>query len=1365
MTATTRPDCGRGRAHFFRLVAALTVAGVAAVAFSGCSSAPRANTSPTSQAESGRPGNAFAMRGVRPAPVGVPAPDPAARLAAALAPASLAAIDAERFPDADSVAVYQWESTRYAADGTYETEWTSVDKILTDRGLEDAASVSLRNNDFYGSITVLVARVHSPDGTARDIDLSENLAEAIDTDSLSSNIHDPAEKTLALAFPGLAVGDAIETRIRRTIRRPRCEGVYADYLTFEQDSPVIWQGVRIEGPVGSPLRSRAFRDAGSVELDYWRETNAESGTVAETWTAADVQRYFPEEDMPPAYSCTARLLLSTAPDWQSVSRWYARLCAPHLAATNAAMAALVAERAPVGTERSLKIRALFDFVSREVRYMGAMAESEAPGYEPHDVSLTFDNRYGVCRDKAALLAALLRMAGVDAWPALVNAGPRKDPDVPQPFFNHAIVAVATEDPDEPYLMMDPTSETTSSLLPEYLCEKSYLVARDEGDGIRETPPLPVDRNLASARTSVQFADDGSAAAVSEISFTGINDAAYRRHFATMPRDGVRSFCQRLLGLATSGAVLTSWSLSPAQEELRSDHSPLVLRLSCEIPAALRRPEPGESDAGSDEAESTQSRNPAPFDPPRFAEALAIASRLIGDLGLEKRRFPLETGFPCGFLETISFDRAPEPIEPVRHEGDGVLWEERLDGTNLVRSFALRKSLFSPEAYQTLRACAETSERAARAPLLFPAPPALTSAENARHRLSQALSRAVQPAPEDDAFAERRETRVDLSDWPHSWSVTTETRTRILTYSGRERHSDLQFNWQPAVEDFELLDARTISEDGTETPVNPALDVFDGDQAWVAFAPRYPAGRLKTVSFPKAEPGATLVCAVKRTVRGADFFSFSNSFGSLSSFGEESVEVVGPSRARALFALRAPRNPDALPFGPPAVVETPETSLWTLRGGGPGSTIASEANMPNASALFWRLEASASDSMSRAEAIRDAFVALSDPDVQTNAAALARSLSEPGATVAEKVRAVRDWTDLNLRSHGPAWTSLPLGMLSGADATLAARYGHYADRQILRLAMARALGLEPIFRFGASAWNDPGEDDPLSRAISPGTISAVEFVFRDESGARFVLADESRYAPPGLDPLSDATHLDLPFSSSEAPVFERPQPLPSFNEGDENSTATESFQDVTVRPDGSAVVSVRVRFRGAEATDFRSKYSQMLPEERRRDAQRRVADLSQSARALGPVETDFPPEGPCELRFMAEVPDFAAPRREGGELVFRVGREVLSPETAPRSFPFARFGTVRRRTETRIRAPEGWRLARVPDGAGDWIDADFGVALRRRVDVDPEPGVALVVSDTLCLGPCEFEPDRYPEFLLRELSTRGPAPSTVVLAAP
>ena len=71
------------------------------------------------------------------------------------------------------------------------------------------------------------------------------------------------------------------------------------------------------------------------------------------------------------------------------------------------------------------IEALFTFVSQEIRYMGITTEEEAPGYEPHDVSITFENRYGVCRDKAALLASMLRIAGVDAFPVIIMAGPKR----------------------------------------------------------------------------------------------------------------------------------------------------------------------------------------------------------------------------------------------------------------------------------------------------------------------------------------------------------------------------------------------------------------------------------------------------------------------------------------------------------------------------------------------------------------------------------------------------------------------------------------------------------------------------------------------------------------------------------------------------------------------------------------------------------------------------------------------------------------------------------------------------------------------------------------------------------------------------
>ena len=35
------------------------------------------------------------------------------------------------------------------------------------------------------------------------------------------------------------------------------------------------------------------------------------------------------------------------------------------------------------------IRAMFDFVSKEIRYTGVTNENTAPGYEPHDVKDTF----------------------------------------------------------------------------------------------------------------------------------------------------------------------------------------------------------------------------------------------------------------------------------------------------------------------------------------------------------------------------------------------------------------------------------------------------------------------------------------------------------------------------------------------------------------------------------------------------------------------------------------------------------------------------------------------------------------------------------------------------------------------------------------------------------------------------------------------------------------------------------------------------------------------------------------------------------------------------------------------------------------
>ena len=132
----------------------------------------------------------------------------------------LSAVTPEQYPDADRVSVYEWESTAYSTNGTYVTEIVDLTKVLTQRGLDGSRVVSFWNNDFYGTFEVLAARVHSADGTVRDIPLEGNLSEAIDTDQLSSNIHNADNKNISLSIPGLELGDAVELRLPLLYRQP-----------------------------------------------------------------------------------------------------------------------------------------------------------------------------------------------------------------------------------------------------------------------------------------------------------------------------------------------------------------------------------------------------------------------------------------------------------------------------------------------------------------------------------------------------------------------------------------------------------------------------------------------------------------------------------------------------------------------------------------------------------------------------------------------------------------------------------------------------------------------------------------------------------------------------------------------------------------------------------------------------------------------------------------------------------------------------------------------------------------------------------------------------------------------------------------
>lgn len=410
-----------------------------------------------------------------------PSPPPALiDVPAALARA--ASVTTTTYPGADDVQLDGVNRVVYAADGTSVETMDFIFKILTEKGRREASSFAMGYSENYGTAEVLGVEIYRDREPPLSVNLSEQLRVMIDPEQMQDNIYDPKSKVMQAGIPGLRTNDLVRIRTRMTYTRTRVPNQYFDQITMEGSTPIIRMAYEVHAPKSLPLRWMRVRNQQPGTIQYTsRET--EESTVHQ-WVARDVPRMFPEPGMPAPYTVAQRILVSTAESWEDISRWYWNLARHRMEALSPEIRTATEEITRNSETPMQRAEALFRFVSREIRYLGVMAEAEAPGYEPHDVSLTFQQRYGVCRDKCALLAAMLRLAGVDAFPVLIMGGPRIDDEVPMPFFNHAITGARI---DGKMVLMDPTDENTRELMPSYLDYCSYLAATPEGEPLRVSP--------------------------------------------------------------------------------------------------------------------------------------------------------------------------------------------------------------------------------------------------------------------------------------------------------------------------------------------------------------------------------------------------------------------------------------------------------------------------------------------------------------------------------------------------------------------------------------------------------------------------------------------------------------------------------------------------------------------------------------------------------------------------------------------------------------------------------------------------------------------------------------------------------------
>jgi len=129
--------------------------------------------------------------------------------------------------------------------------------------------------------------------------------------------------------------------------------------------------------------------------------------------------------------------------WQELSRQSAAITEPQMV-LSPGLRAQAQQIVGAEPDRWARIRALSEFVQRQIVYLSLTDDTDAwAGCRPHPAPEVLANRFGDCKDKSALLLALLRAIGEDGRLLVLNLGdPRSiSPDWPQLHFNHAILAI------------------------------------------------------------------------------------------------------------------------------------------------------------------------------------------------------------------------------------------------------------------------------------------------------------------------------------------------------------------------------------------------------------------------------------------------------------------------------------------------------------------------------------------------------------------------------------------------------------------------------------------------------------------------------------------------------------------------------------------------------------------------------------------------------------------------------------------------------------------------------------------------------------------------------------------------------------
>jgi transglutaminase-like putative cysteine protease len=460
------------------------------------------------------------------------------------------------------------------ASGLVITHTRAAIKILTHEGQREATA-----EEYYFNggrrVTQLHAWLVAPDGFIKTYD--KNAVMDIGAFGEMELYNDIRIRRIKAENPEIGAVFAYESEVEE-------KSLFAqdDYL-FQTNLPAVQSRYSLTLPAGWT--------ASAVVFNHEPIQPVVDGTTY-TWELKELPFREHEDHSPSMRGLAPRLAVDFHPpadtpqtkatcfrSWTDVSQWHTQLAGGQDEVTPE-IAAKVHELTTNAATEYAKIQAIGRYV-QAIKYVAIeMDESHGGGYKPHAAGAVFRKQYGDCKDKANLMRAMLKAAGIESYLVAIFSGDRtyvREEWASPHQFNHMILAVRVSDAMQAptvvtsaagrLLLFDPTSETTPmGDLPWYEQGSRALLCAGSQGTLLKVPVIKPEANLVDITVEGTLSGAGNLSASLSSRRTGQSADMQRSLHFYSTADEFRADLERTLARTVKAASISNLDVQDSFDE-------------------------------------------------------------------------------------------------------------------------------------------------------------------------------------------------------------------------------------------------------------------------------------------------------------------------------------------------------------------------------------------------------------------------------------------------------------------------------------------------------------------------------------------------------------------------------------------------------------------------------------------------------------------------------------------------------------------------------------------------------------------------------------------------------------------------------